>query len=75
MTRVVMKICDLCFWAGRQEVRSGLNRYIKSLFSTCWQLKGVCKKTCARKEEYHIFCNAGLLCCVDKKHLPIRTGK
>uniref|UniRef100_A0A671FU04 Beta-defensin n=1 Tax=Rhinolophus ferrumequinum TaxID=59479 RepID=A0A671FU04_RHIFE len=56
-------------------VRSGLNRYIKSLFSTCWQLKGVCKKTCARKEEYHIFCNAGLLCCVDKKHLPIRTGK
>ncbi|XP_074194824.1 beta-defensin 135 [Rhinolophus sinicus] len=57
------------------EIRSGPNRYIKSWFATCWHLKGVCKKTCAKNEEYHIFCNAASLCCIDKKYLPVQTGK
>nr|XP_019588662.1 PREDICTED: beta-defensin 135 [Rhinolophus sinicus] len=57
------------------QVRSGPNRYIKSWFATCWHLKGVCKKTCAKNEEYHIFCNAASLCCIDKKYLPVQTGK
>ncbi|XP_036138148.1 beta-defensin 135 [Molossus molossus] len=51
-------------------VRSGVNAYIRKLFATCWRLKGFCRPTCRKKEEYHIFCDTAYLCCIDKKDLP-----
>ncbi|XP_032244906.1 beta-defensin 135 [Halichoerus grypus] len=56
-------------------VKSGPNMYIRRIFSTCWRTKGVCKKSCGKREEYHIFCDSAFLCCIDKKYLPIQVGK
>ncbi|XP_016055746.1 PREDICTED: beta-defensin 135 [Miniopterus natalensis] len=56
-------------------VRSGVNAYIRSLFSSCWRLKGSCRMKCGRKEIFHIFCDTTYLCCIDKKELPILVGK
>ncbi|XP_034879069.1 beta-defensin 135 [Mirounga leonina] len=56
-------------------VKSGPNMYIRRVFSTCWRTKGVCKKSCGKSEEYHIFCDNAFLCCIDKKYLPIQVGK
>uniref|UniRef100_A0A8C4MDZ2 Beta-defensin n=1 Tax=Equus asinus asinus TaxID=83772 RepID=A0A8C4MDZ2_EQUAS len=41
-----------------------------SIYSTCWRLKGVCKRTCAKKEVYHILCDTATLCCISAKDLP-----
>ncbi|KAM5231307.1 beta-defensin 135 [Hipposideros larvatus] len=75
MRSLIFVLVLLVLLSDVPPVRSGPNRYIKSLFSTCWRLKGICRKTCVKKEEYHIFCGTTWLCCVDKKYLPIRTGK
>ncbi|CAK6445792.1 unnamed protein product [Pipistrellus nathusii] len=56
-------------------VRSGVNQYIRGLFSSCWRLKGVCRMSCHKKEEYHILCDAKYLCCITKKVLPSLIGK
>ncbi|XP_044622599.1 beta-defensin 135 [Equus asinus] len=56
-------------------VRSGLNMYIRRIYSTCWRLKGVCKRTCAKKEVYHILCDTATLCCISAKDLPPLVGK
>ncbi|XP_008149076.1 beta-defensin 135 [Eptesicus fuscus] len=56
-------------------VRSGVNAYVRGLFSSCWRFKGSCRRTCGRNEEYHIFCETKYLCCINKKFLPVIVGK
>uniref|UniRef100_A0A8C9CGA5 Beta-defensin n=1 Tax=Phocoena sinus TaxID=42100 RepID=A0A8C9CGA5_PHOSS len=55
--------------------RIGPNAYIRRLFHTCWRTKGVCKRSCGTGEIFHIFCEVAVLCCIDKKYLPVMVGK
>ncbi|XP_024424482.1 beta-defensin 135 [Desmodus rotundus] len=51
-------------------VRSGPNAFVRGFFSTCWRMKGVCRRSCLKKEVFYILCDNVNLCCVKKKYLP-----
>ncbi|XP_021485896.1 beta-defensin 135 [Meriones unguiculatus] len=51
-------------------VRSGMNIYIKRLFSSCWVAKGVCRSSCSGEEFFHILCGTHYVCCINKKDMP-----
>ncbi|KAF6093269.1 defensin beta 135 [Phyllostomus discolor] len=51
-------------------VRSGANAAVRKYFSTCWRMKGVCRRSCLKVEMFYILCDGVNLCCVVKNHLP-----
>ncbi|CAO2591266.1 Beta-defensin 30 [Lemmus lemmus] len=53
-----------------QQVRSGLNIYIRRIFDTCWLAKGICRGKCQENEIYNIFCGTHFLCCISQKDMP-----
>ncbi|XP_023608819.1 beta-defensin 135 [Myotis lucifugus] len=75
MRTLILVLVVLVLLSYVPPVRSGVNAYIRGLFSTCWRGKGFCRKTCRKKEEYHIFCESQFLCCVNPKFLPAIVGK
>nr|KAF6400804.1 defensin beta 135 [Rousettus aegyptiacus] len=52
-------------------VRSGLGAYLRKVLVSCWLTKGLCKRSCGAREEFHIFCDHARLCCINKKDLPL----
>ncbi|XP_031218658.1 beta-defensin 135 [Mastomys coucha] len=52
-------------------VRSGVNMYIKRIYDTCWNLKGMCKNHCPKDEIFHTLCGVELLCCIKAKEMPV----
>ncbi|XP_058405809.1 beta-defensin 135 [Diceros bicornis minor] len=74
MRRLPLVLVVLVLLSYVPPVRSGMNLYIRRFFSTCWRMKGVCKRSCG-KNEYNILCDAVTLCCIKRKDLPILVGK
>ncbi|XP_036168931.1 beta-defensin 135 [Myotis myotis] len=75
MRSLILVLVVLVLLSYVPPVRSGVNAYVRSLFSSCWRRKGSCRKTCRKKEEYHIFCESHFLCCINSKFLPVIVGK
>ncbi|XP_076709587.2 beta-defensin 135 [Callospermophilus lateralis] len=64
MRNLLLVLVVLVLLSYVPPVRSGPNAYIRQLFSTCWRLKGGCKKKCSKDEVFHILCDNMSLCCV-----------
>ncbi|XP_077892118.1 beta-defensin 135 [Ictidomys tridecemlineatus] len=64
MRNLLLVLVVLVLLSYVPPVRSGPNAFIRQMFSTCWRLKGNCKKKCSKDEVFHIMCDNMSLCCV-----------
>ncbi|XP_015354852.1 beta-defensin 135 [Marmota monax] len=71
MRNLLLVLVVLVLLSYVPPVRSGPNAFIRQMFSTCWRLKGSCKKKCSKDEVFHIMCDNMSLCCVSSAHLPM----
>ncbi|XP_008701617.1 beta-defensin 121 [Ursus americanus] len=39
----------------------------------CWGKLGRCRTTCEQNEVFHILCTDEAKCCVNPKHIPVKT--
>ncbi|KAI5770194.1 DEFB121-like protein [Gulo gulo luscus] len=39
----------------------------------CWGKLGRCRTTCEQNEVFHILCTDEAKCCVNPKHVPVKT--
>ncbi|XP_006161300.1 beta-defensin 135 [Tupaia chinensis] len=75
MKSLLLVVVVLVLLSYVPPVTSGPNIFIRRIFSTCWRLKGACKKKCGGSEIYHILCDSERLCCIVKNDLPILVGR
>ncbi|XP_053056091.1 beta-defensin 121 isoform X2 [Acinonyx jubatus] len=39
----------------------------------CWKKLGRCRTTCKDSEVFYLLCNDETKCCVNPKHVPVKT--
>ncbi|XP_053056093.1 beta-defensin 121 isoform X3 [Acinonyx jubatus] len=54
---------------------SWLPSYIANVLKArhCWKKLGRCRTTCKDSEVFYLLCNDETKCCVNPKHVPVKT--